>query len=99
MTFAKCSLCQQEYSTKALVDNKCPACSNLKESNDQTLTLITRSFDNSPLKPTKWLIGRNALNAVAVKKGLLSNTLYIIENDKVVYQKSISFLDKLGELR
>ena len=96
-TFAKCSLCRQEYSAKSLVDNKCPACNNLKVSNDQTLTLITRDFDNSLLKTTKWFVGRNALSVIAVKKSLLSNTLYVIEHDKVVYQKSVSFLDKAKE--
>jgi hypothetical protein len=99
-TFAKCSLCLQEYSTESLVDNKCPACNNLAESNDQSLAFITRNFDNSSLKSTKWLVGRNALNTVAVRKSLFSNSLYVIENDKVVYQNSISFLGKVkGELR
>lgn len=95
MTFTKCSVCQQEYSTKSLIDNKCPACNNLKDSNDQTLTFIVQNFDNSQQKTTKWLVGRNALNAVVVAKSLFSNTLYVVENDKVVYQKPISFLDKL----
>jgi hypothetical protein len=89
MTFSKCALCQQEYSTKALTKNKCPACNNLTETNDQTLTLITRSFESSETKTAKWLVGRNALNVVTVKKGLLSNLLYVIENNRVICQKSI----------
>jgi hypothetical protein len=97
MTFTKCTLCQQEYSAKCLVDDRCPACNSLKESNDQMLTLIVQNFDKSQQKTTKWLIGRNATNAVVVAKGLFSNLLYVIENDQVVYQKSISFLDKLKE--
>jgi hypothetical protein len=69
----------------------------LKESNDQTVTLIVQNFDKSQQKTTKWLIGRNATNSVVVAKGLFSNLLYVIENGQVVYQKSISFLDKLKE--
>ncbi len=97
MTFTKCSLCQQEYSTKALIDDRCQACNNLKETNDPALTLIVQNFDSSQQKTTKWLVGKNALNAIIVAKSLFSNALYIIENDNVVYQKSISFLDKLRE--
>ncbi len=97
MTFAKCSLCQQEYSAKSLIDNKCPACNNLQESSDQTLNLITRNFDNSTITTAKWLVGRNVLNTVAMRKSLFSDSLYVIENDKVVYQKSISLLDMLKE--
>ena len=96
-TFAKCSSCQQEYSTESLVNQKCPACNNLAESKDQTLAFVTRDFDNSPLKSTKWLIGRNAVNTVAIRKSLFSNSLYVIENDKVVYQNSISFIGKKKE--
>jgi hypothetical protein len=97
MSFTKCALCQQEYSTESLTDNKCPACNNLKDSNDPAITFITRNFDNSPLKTAKWLVGKNVLNMVAIKKSLFSTSLYVIENDKVTYQKSISLLDKLKE--
>ncbi len=97
ITFTKCTLCQQEYSEKCMIDNRCPACNSLKESNDQTLTLIVQNFDKSQQKTTKWLIGRNATNTVVVAKGLFSNLLYVIENGQVVYHKSISFLDKLKE--
>ncbi len=95
--FIKCILCQQEYSAKCLIDDRCPACNSLKESNDQTLTLIVQNFDKSQQKTTKWLIGRNATNAVVVAEGMFSNLLYVIENGQVVYQKSISFLEKLKE--
>jgi phage FluMu protein Com len=95
MSFAKCSSCQQEYSGKSLIGDKCPACSNLNGSTDQELTLAVQNFDSSQRKTAKWLVGRNALNSVVVAKGVFSSTLYVVENGKVTYQRSISFLDKL----
>jgi hypothetical protein len=97
MDFTKCSVCQQEYSTKSLTDGKCPACNNLKDLNDPTLIQIVQDFDKSEHKKANWLAGKNTLNTIVVRKSLFSSALYVIENDKVVYQKSISFLNKLKE--
>ena len=94
-SFSKCVSCQQEYSTKSLKGDKCPACSNLNEEIDQLLTRVVQDFDVSQRKTTKWLWGKNALNSIVVAKGMFSSTLYVVENGKVVYQKSISFFNKL----
>jgi hypothetical protein len=94
-SFTKCTSCQQEYSAKAVVAEKCPACSNLSTATDQTLIEAVQNYDENQRKTTKWLIGKNALNAVVVAKGVFSSTLYVVENGKVTYQKSMSFFNKL----
>ncbi len=92
--FTKCTSCQQEYSTNALVGDKCPACSNLTNPTDQTLISTVVAFDSAQRKTSKWLIGKNALNAIVVAKGVFSSTLYVVEDGKVVAHRSISFLEK-----
>ena len=94
-SFEKCSSCRQEYSSISLKENKCPACNSLSETVDPLLANVVLNHDSSQRKTTKWLIGRNKMNVVVVAKGVFSNTLYVIENDKVVFQRNISFLDKL----
>lgn len=94
-SFKKCSSCQQEYSSTALKEGRCPACNNLKETVDPLLTRVILDHDSSQRKTTKWLVGRNKMNSVVIAKGVFSNTLYVVENDKVTSQKTISFFDKL----
>ncbi|MGA2308205.1 MAG: hypothetical protein ABSG57_01490 [Candidatus Bathyarchaeia archaeon] len=94
-SFERCSFCRQEYSSTSLKENKCPACNSLSETVDPLLANVVLNHDSSQRKTTKWLIGRNKMNVVVVAKGVFSNTLYVIENDKVVFQRNISFLDKL----
>jgi hypothetical protein len=35
--FSQCALCEQEYSTKSLINDKCPACNNLVEEIDKKI--------------------------------------------------------------
>jgi hypothetical protein len=93
-SFAKCVSCQQEYSSKTLVGDRCPACNSLSSSTDEALISAVVAFDGSQRKTTKWLIGRNALNAIIIAKGMFSNMLYVVEAGEVVAHRSISFLEK-----
>lgn len=93
--FSKCLSCEQEYATESLVDGKCPACNHLNETKEtQTISTIIH-YDSSRSKTKKWLVGRNNMNSVAIAKGFFSDTLFVIEGETVVYQKTIPFLNKL----
>jgi hypothetical protein len=94
-TLTKCSSCQQEYSSNSIIGEKCPACSNLNEPKDQSTILAVQEFDNTQRKTNKWLLGKNAMNSIVIARGVFSSTLYVVENGKVTYQKSISFFNKL----
>jgi hypothetical protein len=78
ISFTKCSSCQQEYFIKSLTADKCPACTNLKDLNDKTFTSIIKNFDNTKHITTKWLVGKNALNTIVVRKNLLSDSKYML---------------------
>jgi len=57
--------------------------------------IVVKTAFPSQIKNSKWLFGKNALNAIVIAKGFFSNTLYVIEGNQVTYHKTISFLDKL----
>ncbi len=97
-SFAKCISCDQEYATSSLRNGKCPACNTLQEERTdrarQTVESIKVAYP-AQAKTSKWLFGANALNSVAIAKGFLSDTLYVVEDGRVIFQKSISFLNKI----
>lgn len=93
-TFAKCTLCEQQYSTESLIDGKCPACNHLSEASEFSIISSIVRHDPSRSKTKRWLIGRNRMNSVAIAKGLFSDTLFVVEGDTVVHQKTISLFKK-----
>lgn len=94
-TFSKCSLCEQEYSTRSLKDSKCIACLSLKEEVNQKLISVIERKDSRFKRTKKWFTGENKLNDVVVAKGLLSDMLFVIKDNKVIYEKKLSLFNKL----
>lgn len=92
--FANCTLCEQQYSTESFVDGKCPACNHLSEASEFSIVSSIVRHDPSRSKTKRWLIGRNRMNSVAIAKGLFSDTLFVVEGDTVVHQKTISLFKK-----
>ncbi len=96
--FVRCKSCQQEYSPEAMQDNRCPACNNMNTSTGPSPSAVIetiRQYDPDKRKTTKWLIGENKLNTVVVAKGFLSSTLYVVENNAVVFKRNISMFEKI----
>jgi hypothetical protein len=93
--FSKCSFCEQQYSTEALVDGRCPACNHLVETKETEIISTIIRHDSSRSKTKKWLVGRNHINSVAIAKGFLSDTLFIVEGETITFQKTVPFLNKL----
>ena len=94
-SFSKCSLCEQEYSTKSLKDSKCVACSSLKEEIDKKLISVIEKKDSGFKKTRRWFVGKNKLNSIVVAKGLLSDTLFVIKDNRVIHEKKLSLFNKI----
>jgi len=92
--FAKCTLCEQQYSPESLINGKCPACNHFSETSEFSIVSSIVRHDASRSKTKRWLIGRNRMNSVAIAKGLFSDTLFVVEGDTVVHQKTISLFEK-----
>lgn len=93
--FQKCELCEMEYSIDSLQDKKCNACNNLTNL-ENTNILSAFSSPNSNFKRTKnWLIGKNAKNIILIAKGRFSDTLFVIENNKIVSSTKLPLLRKM----
>lgn len=93
--FAKCSLCDQEYSEQSLRNGKCPACNNITEQPDEKLIYAIKNNYNKFIKVTKWSYGKNNLNNIVIAKGWLSDTLLVEKDGIVLYEKKISLVNKL----
>lgn len=93
--FSKCLLCEQEYSMKNLKEGKCPACSNLNEDIEQRLISQILLHNTKMAKTKKWLIGKNKLNSVLVAKSLLSDSLFVLQDGKLIYEKKLGLFNKL----
>jgi hypothetical protein len=93
--FAKCTICEQQYSIESLVDGKCPACNHLMETSGSDIISPIVRHNPSRGKTKKWLVGKNRLNSVAIAKGFFSDILFVVEGDTVVHQKTIRLFDKL----
>jgi hypothetical protein len=93
--FSKCSSCEQQYSEETLVDGRCPACNHLLETRESEIISTIIRHDSSRSKTKKWLIGGNHLNSVAIAKGFLSDTLFVVEGDTIIYQKTVPFFSKI----
>ena len=94
-SFSKCSLCEQEYSTKSLKDSKCVACSSLKEEIDKKLISVIEKKDSGFKKTRRWFVGKNKLNSIVVAKGLLSDNLFVIKDNRVIHEKKLSLFNKI----
>lgn len=93
--FSKCSLCEQEYSTKTLKQGKCPGCGGLKEDSNPEVISHILSYNSKFGSTKKWLQGRNALNTIVIAKNLFSDTLFVLYNKKVIYEKKLSLFNKI----
>lgn len=93
--FAKCVLCEQEYSRSSLKEGKCPACLNLKEGYEQRAISQVLLYDAKISNTKKWIIGKNKLNTIIIAKGLFSDLLFVVQDEKVVYEKKFGLLNKL----
>lgn len=94
-TFSKCVLCEQEYSTRSLKDGKCLACSSSKEDYEQKIISKVLAHNSELANTKKWIIGKNNLNAIIIAKGLFSDKLFVLEDEKIVYKKKLGLFNKL----
>jgi hypothetical protein len=93
--FQSCICCEQQYSTESLVGGKCPACTTLIEVEDRTIISPIVRLHPSLEKTKRWLVGRNSMNSIIIAKSLFSDTLFVLRESDVVYQKKISFINKM----
>jgi hypothetical protein len=93
--FSECSLCKQKYSSKSLTKDKCPACNSLVEEEDKNIISLLCKHNPKLSKIKKWIIGKNKLNLVVIGKGMLSDTLFVIKDKKVIHEKKLSLFNKI----
>jgi len=93
--FQKCDLCEVEYSSDSLLDNKCPACNGLSFLDDDSVLVPVIEFNPSYKQKKSWLVGKNEKNLVLIAKGRFSDTLFVVENNKVVSSNKISLFQKM----
>ena len=93
--FIECFLCGQLYSEHALKNGKCLACNTLKLDHETKLISLITKYDPKQSKTKKWIIGYNKLNAIIIGKGFISDKLFVIRNNKVIFDKKLSMFNKV----
>lgn len=93
--FQSCVCCEQRYSVESLVGGKCPACTTLTEVEDRAIISPIVRLQPSFEKTKRWLVGRNRMNSIIIAKSLFSDTLFVVKESDVVFQKKISFINKM----
>ena len=93
--FQKCVLCENEYSLESLENKKCPGCSSLSTLHDESFLLPIIELNSDYNRTKNWVIGKNANNLILIAKGRFSDTVFVIDNKKVMSTSKISFIRKM----
>lgn len=93
--FQKCDLCESEYSLGSLENQKCPGCNNLSIPDDESFVSPIIKFNSNYKGKKNWLMGKNAKNLIIISKGRFSDTLFVIEDEKVISSRKLSLFQKM----